>query len=134
MKIMINRKIRVLYFEKHPEVRLCVTELETLCGVGAAWERFRAAGIDDTAIKDILAQAKYVELSLNCSGRRKVETVAAEQMNCLGVGAAWAVIDTVTREAHLPSKAVSQVISQMDGDGLSAKEIGDQFIAWCHEA
>lgn len=134
MKTITDRENGVLYFEERPDVRLRGVELQTPWGACAAWERLRGEGIDDEAIEELFAEAKYVEQALSNSARHKVANVATEQMNHLGVDAAWAVIDTVTREAHLPSAAASRVISQMKGDGLSAKEIGDRFVARFREA
>jgi len=134
MKIISDRAKRELFFEEWPEVRLRGAELQTPWGACAAWERLRGEGIDDDAIKELFVHTKYIELTLNKSARHKVANVAVEQMNHLGVDAVWAVIDTVTREAYLPSAAVSRVIGQMEADGLSAMEIGDRFVARFREA
>jgi len=134
VKIVTDQKKRVLYFEERPEVRLRGAELRTREGACTAWERLRGSGIDDDAIKGLFIHAVYASRTLSISARHKVANVAAEQMNHLGVDAAWAVIDTVTREADSPSAAVSWIIGQMKEDGLSAKEIGDRFVARFPEA
>ena len=130
MKVDTDREKGLLHFEGQPEIGLRLTELQTPDSAGCAWKRLRGLGVDDVAIKELFIQAKYVERTLSNSARYKVESVATEQMKHLGADTAWAVIDLVASKARSPSAAASQIIGQMENDGLSAKEIGNQFEAW----
>ncbi len=134
MKVITDRENRELYFKEQPEVRLRVIELQTPKGACAAWERLRNEGIGDEDIKSLFLQTKFTEQTLNNEARHNVVSSATANMKHLGTGATSAIIDTVTREADRPSPSVSKIIGQMVADGLSATEIGNQFVARFREA
>jgi hypothetical protein len=119
----------VLYFEERPEVGIRLAELQTIWGACAAWERLRGEGIDDNEILALFAQAKFTEHTLSNDAKIKVFEAIAQQMNNLGIEAAWAAIDTITREARKPSPAAAKIIGQFETCGLTAMEIGDRFVS-----